>query len=372
MSSEVSIVPSHRIRALNGPLQGATFLISSHVTIGRSCESDVQILQDGVSRRHAQIVTLPDGRHRVVDLSSANGTFVDDRRRRECMLEPGMVLRIARTRFVYEAIPRVELESHGAETFLLRSVGGEGLRAATAPQPEGAEGGLTSVRACVDLLAPARAAGPKPATGRPANGLDSGEREWLAATLPDGSRYPGDLLGDVVAYRSLRTKKLRGDELDDHEEQHFGALDACLRPPPDGSGARRYHRYACHFPAFIRLLAGRTLPVVVENLGVDGAKVCVPWHRLATNTIAWLAIDVVCGRQCSILVFSGRVVWWEREHLGLSFSGSPGWARRGGREPLVPTHVETRSATAPRLSMSLASASAEVTQRLVPDEIIER
>ena len=277
MSSEVSIVPSHRLRALNGPLRGATFNVLGHITIGRSCDADLQILQDGVSRQHAQVVAMPDGRHRLIDLSSSNGTFVDDRRITECVLEPGMVLRVGWTRLVYESA------SGATEEIKLRRVGGEGLRTlqslelhAAAEEQDPPE----SDAAGLDLLAPARS-----------DRRGGDEHDRFMATLPDGSRYPGDLLDDVVTYRSLRTKKLRDDELEPEEEERFRALDDRMRPPPDRSGFRRYHRYGCRIPAFLRLLIGRTLPVVVENLGVDGAKVCVPWHRLATNTIAWLAIE---------------------------------------------------------------------------------
>lgn len=366
MSSEENNVPTHRLQALSGPLQGAMFVVTSHLTIGRSCESDIQILQGGVSRKHAQVVTMPDGRHRVVDLSSANGTFVDDRRISECVLEPGMVLRIARSRFVYEPIP-FELQcGAAAEGLTLRRVGGEGLRALQTAEHEGAANeGVEPVReeATVDLLAPAPARNEAEAMQRGAQGTESRGRDRMAR-LPGGSRYVGDLLEDVVAYRSLRTRKLRDDELELPDVERFLALDGRLRPPPDGSGARRYHRFDCHIPAFLRLLTGRTLPVVVENLGVDGARISVPWHRLATNTIAWLAIDVVHGRESSIVVLSGRVVWWEREHLGMSFSGSPGWARRGGRESRVPTHLDSERGVVSRMP-----PSAEATQWLEPEEL---
>lgn len=377
MSSEVCIVPSHRLRVLNGPLQGAKFGISGHLTIGRSCESDVQVLQDGTSRNHAQVFAMPGGRHRVVDLHSANGTFVDDRRIRECVLEPGMVVRIGLTRFVYEPVPHGEPARSDVEEIMLRRVGGEGLRTlhgseheSSAVDTSGSTPGSEREGSSADLLAPAPATEGKDLARPRADGLDV--RDRLMATLPDGSRYAGDLLDDVVAYRSLRTKKLRGDELERGDDVRFQTLDAQLRPPPDRSGFRQYHRYGCHIPAFIRLLAGRTLPVVVENIGVDGAKVCVPWHRLATNTIAWLAIDVVRNRQSSILVFSGRVVWWECEHLGMSFSGSPGWARRGGRESLMPTQTETERGMPSRTSNSRPLGSAEPTQWLEAEDPLER
>lgn len=53
------------------PLQG--------VTIGRGSENDIVLAYEAVSRMHARI-TFEGGYYYVVDLNSANGTFVDNRR----------------------------------------------------------------------------------------------------------------------------------------------------------------------------------------------------------------------------------------------------------------------------------------------------
>ncbi|MCG8558329.1 MAG: FHA domain-containing protein [Hyphomicrobiales bacterium] len=47
-------------------------------TIGRDDGNDIVIEELSVSRRHAQLVDLGDGRFRLVDVGSANGSYVQD------------------------------------------------------------------------------------------------------------------------------------------------------------------------------------------------------------------------------------------------------------------------------------------------------
>src|SRR5688572_24133332 len=75
MTGDVLDETERRIRILNGPLRGATYLIRERVGIGRASSSDIQLVHDGISRQHAQIVTDDRGRHVLVDLDSSNGTF---------------------------------------------------------------------------------------------------------------------------------------------------------------------------------------------------------------------------------------------------------------------------------------------------------
>lgn len=52
---------------------------SQGVTIGRGSENDIVLAYEAVSRAHARI-TFEQGYYYVVDLNSANGTFIDNRR----------------------------------------------------------------------------------------------------------------------------------------------------------------------------------------------------------------------------------------------------------------------------------------------------
>lgn len=46
--------------------------------VGRSEKADVSLPHRSVSRRHAEVIPLPDGRVYVTDCATTNGTFVHD------------------------------------------------------------------------------------------------------------------------------------------------------------------------------------------------------------------------------------------------------------------------------------------------------
>lgn len=70
------------------------------IQIGRDASNDVVLNSPGVSRCHAQIERIGQ-RHRLIDLRSANGTFVNDKRiQGEVWLQPTDVIRIGSFRFV--------------------------------------------------------------------------------------------------------------------------------------------------------------------------------------------------------------------------------------------------------------------------------
>ena len=64
------------------------------VTLGRSRRSDICLLDESVSRRHAQI-TLEDGSFVLTDLGSRNGTFVNGRPVRQHHLRDGDGIQVA-------------------------------------------------------------------------------------------------------------------------------------------------------------------------------------------------------------------------------------------------------------------------------------
>ncbi len=74
---------------LVGHAMGTRYDIGDVMELGRSPQSPVEILDDGVSRRHAQIVRLPDATYVIRDLGSRNGTFVNGRKIDEAKLEFG-------------------------------------------------------------------------------------------------------------------------------------------------------------------------------------------------------------------------------------------------------------------------------------------
>lgn len=82
-------------------VDGRIHRLAAQVTvIGRSTDADIVLDDAGVSRRHAE-VHLIDGRARVIDLGSTNGTFVDGERVHAGNLSEGSTITVGRTRIIY-------------------------------------------------------------------------------------------------------------------------------------------------------------------------------------------------------------------------------------------------------------------------------
>lgn len=88
------------------------------VTIGRSPEADVVILDEKVSRIHCGI-RYWDGDFYIKDLKSKNGTYVNDRRIDVAKLQPGDRIRVGSVILVFEqegpAVPEKALEEVSQE-----------------------------------------------------------------------------------------------------------------------------------------------------------------------------------------------------------------------------------------------------------------
>jgi hypothetical protein len=70
--------------------------------IGRSVECEIRLNDTGVSRRHAEIRRLPDGRHHVfTDLNSTNGSMVNGEPTSQIRLEDGDRIELGNTVLVY-------------------------------------------------------------------------------------------------------------------------------------------------------------------------------------------------------------------------------------------------------------------------------
>jgi pSer/pThr/pTyr-binding forkhead associated (FHA) protein len=75
-----------------------------NIRIGRAPENEICLDDIGVSRHHAQIVTVL-GESVVEDLDSRNGTFVNNKWIRTRQLSPGDAIVVAGYRLVYQYVP---------------------------------------------------------------------------------------------------------------------------------------------------------------------------------------------------------------------------------------------------------------------------
>jgi Protein of unknown function (DUF3662)/FHA domain len=84
-------------------VQGHRYELTGEVAvIGRGAEADVVVDDAGVSRRHAEL-HLKDGKARVVDLGSTNGTYVNGERISVAELTDGATITVGRSHVVYRA-----------------------------------------------------------------------------------------------------------------------------------------------------------------------------------------------------------------------------------------------------------------------------
>jgi hypothetical protein len=92
---------AHRPPAPVIELDGRPIPLTRAVTvIGRSGDVDIPLDDAGVSRRHAEIQVV-EGRARVVDLGSTNGTFVDGERVAAADLHDGSTITVGRSRLTF-------------------------------------------------------------------------------------------------------------------------------------------------------------------------------------------------------------------------------------------------------------------------------
>ncbi len=335
---------TRQIRILNGPLRGVTHVIDERVSIGRASSSDLQLVHDGISRQHAQIVIDEAGRHVLVDLDSSNGTFVQSERIRRHVLDPGATFKIMRVKLIYEPVTDDEVDCDDSGVFAVHTVDHRTLRGtvdygdADLPAP-------TSARPTEGADSEDDAPQPRTASGSSGTAAvrpRDGERHRVVATRADGSTYEGSLIDDVVGYRELRTRIHRGDDVRDADQERFESLEQRLRcaETQETPGRRTFHRFGCNFPAKLRFADGSELTSAVLDMGVDGAKLRVYDHQIEHDAIVWLAIHLVSRGRALTVVFTSRVIWTTSGHVGLGFAGAPDWENRGHRKLEVRTHMD--------------------------------
>jgi signal transduction histidine kinase len=86
---------------VSGATRGS-FALGPHTRIGRDPTSDVVIDHPSVSRHHAEIVRIDDGRFRIIDVDSSQGTFVGGARVHEALLYDGDEIQCGSVRLLFE------------------------------------------------------------------------------------------------------------------------------------------------------------------------------------------------------------------------------------------------------------------------------
>ncbi|HET6210787.1 MAG TPA: DUF3662 and FHA domain-containing protein [Jatrophihabitans sp.] len=92
--------PAYRAQLMVDGTPRTLELTAGSNIVGRGADSDLQLMDQGVSRRHAD-VHVADGRATVYDLGSTNGTSVNGHSVQNQQLQHGDVIRVGHTRLVF-------------------------------------------------------------------------------------------------------------------------------------------------------------------------------------------------------------------------------------------------------------------------------
>ncbi|MGI8666846.1 MAG: FhaA domain-containing protein [Jatrophihabitans sp.] len=92
--------PAYRAQLVVDGTPRSAELKSGSNLIGRGADTDLQLMDQGVSRRHAD-VHIVDGQATVYDLGSTNGTSVNGHSVQSQQLQHGDVIRVGHTRLVF-------------------------------------------------------------------------------------------------------------------------------------------------------------------------------------------------------------------------------------------------------------------------------
>jgi hypothetical protein len=264
-----------RLRVIEGPLEGATYLLRDSFVLGRSGECDLAMLDRRVSRLHARVGRDRAGSHMIHDLGSVNGTRVNGAFVRRQTLSEGDEIEIGAYRFIYERIAR--------RRTVVPSVGAAG-----------------SV-----------ASGREPASG------------------PSRYRvYVGDLLGDVMTYRSLAAALVREGHLEQRELAQLRVLDEGLRDRSDPDG---YFEFALSRRVDLRpgwMAEGAGVASELVSIGVAGATLRRVPDWVAPGEVVHLVFARDDDDTAPKTAFTGVVVAGPDAECRVAFSMSSQWAVR--------------------------------------------
>lgn len=150
------------------------------------------------------------------------------------------------------------------------------------------------------------------------------------ATDPDGRRYEGNLLFDVLVYRSLRARQMAGLALNCEDETMLTELESSLRPTEAQQSApvrRNFLRFDTSDIDGIALARyGEPVVTMSGTLDLGGGGICV---RTNLSLEAGESVSVHVSGQGEdhhrTVVLPARVAWVRGSKVGLMFAGGPSW-----------------------------------------------
>ena len=99
------------LHATCGSLAGNSYELGSSTVIGRDGEADIQLLEDGVSRRHACVIENEDGGYSILDLGSSNGTKVNGELVTALRLKSRAKIEIGDTTFLFGEVDPEQVDT---------------------------------------------------------------------------------------------------------------------------------------------------------------------------------------------------------------------------------------------------------------------
>lgn len=102
-----------RLLIIKGTDEGKQFeLTGDRLSIGRDTQNEIRLHDTEVSRRHAEFITSSEG-YRLKDIGSANGTFVNNVKVDDVLLQAGDRVQIGQTILVYSSGRMDPVQQHG-------------------------------------------------------------------------------------------------------------------------------------------------------------------------------------------------------------------------------------------------------------------
>lgn len=372
------------LRGIRGPHEGAVFVLGERTVLGRAADADVQVVEPQVSRQHAKLTVDASGRTELVDLSSDNGTFVDEVRVARRTLMPGHTIRIGSSVYRFEIAEDPAISTSAPFDDKVRSSDSFQRTEELPAMPRASSQMSAHARTMSDAMpnsstssaaqeAPRRRTNSARESQPGAAGQLSGRwdpHRWIVATTrsdagarahPNAEPGPRSIQGarrssgvprsttpllgwsrsnslailrETMEFRELGLRVGRGTPLTEEQRRRHRELESKFLADRNGLiEGRHFQRFACALPAFLHrdVRAPETFEqVVLADISAGGAKLSSSGAAARTGERGLLAIETDRSSSADRLVIPTEIAWISPDgtRVGLKFVGA---ARMTGR-----------------------------------------